>query len=115
MNEIIQLTSASFDEVVHTSGVPVLVDVWAPWCGPCRLIAPVIDEIAEESEGRFRVAKLNIDEAPEIAQRFKIRGVPALLYFCDGELRYQSLGVTSKRNIVHQLTELACATNSGDQ
>ncbi len=113
MNESIRLTSANFDEVVISSPVPVLVDVWAPWCGPCKLIAPVIDEIAREGGGRYRVSKLNIDEEPEMAQRFRIRGVPTLLYFRNGELHHQDLGITPKKDIAHHLRELANPADYG--
>jgi thioredoxin 1 len=107
MNEPININTASFEKAVLQSPVPVLVDFWAPWCGPCRLIAPVLDEIAKEGGERFRVTKVNVDDDPELAQRLSIRGIPALLFFSGGELRHQLAGVTGKADIVKKLEELA--------
>ncbi len=106
MNEPININAASFEKAVLQSPVPVLVDFWAPWCGPCKLIAPVLDEIARESSGRFRIAKVNVDDDPALAQRFNIRGIPALLFFGGGELKRQISGVTAKKAIVDQLESL---------
>ena len=111
MNEPIHINAASFETAVLKSTVPVLVDFWAPWCGPCRLISPVLDEIARESEGRYRIAKVNVDEHPELAQRFGIRGIPALLFFAGGELRHQAAGVTGKQAIIEKLDELGMANS----
>jgi thioredoxin 1 len=107
MNEPININAASFEKAVLQSPIPVLVDFWAPWCGPCQMIAPVLDEIARESEGRFRIAKVNTDDEPELMQRFKIRGIPALLFFSGGGLRHQISGVVGKKVIVEQLQALA--------
>jgi thioredoxin 1 len=106
MNEPININEASFEKAVLKSPVPVLVDFWAPWCGPCTMIAPVLNEIARESEGRFRVTKVNIDDEPALMQRFGIRGVPALLFFNGGELRDQIVGVAPKKAIIDKLTSL---------
>jgi thioredoxin 1 len=106
MNEPIHINTASFEQVVLHSPVPVLLDFWEPWCGPCRMIAPALDEIARESADRFRIAKVNVDEEPELMQRFQIRGIPALLFFSRGELRHQIAGLTAKKNIVAQLEAL---------
>ncbi len=106
MNEPININEASFDKVVINSPIPVVVDFWAPWCGPCKMIAPVLNEIATESGDRFRVAKVNIDDDPALQQRFNIRGVPALLFFSNGELRDQIVGVAAKRAIVEKLEKL---------
>jgi thioredoxin 1 len=107
MIEPININAASFDKAVLQSPVPVLVDFWAPWCGPCQMIAPALHEIAKENEGRFRITKVNVDEEPELAQRFRIRGIPALLFFSGGELRHQIDGLTAKKAIVDRLTSLA--------
>ncbi|MBA2585640.1 MAG: thioredoxin, partial [Chthoniobacterales bacterium] len=94
---------------VINSPIPVLVEFWAPWCGPCKMIAPVLEEIAQESGDRFRVTKVNIDDDPGLQERFKIRGVPALLFFRGGELRDQIIGVASKKAIVDKLEKLTAA------
>ncbi len=109
MKETIHINAASFDAAVLQSPVPVLVDFWAPWCGPCQLIGPVLDEIAKEGDGRFRITKVNVDDNPELAQQFKIRGIPALLFFSGGKLRQQLAGVTKKAVILKTLEDLASA------
>ena len=106
MNEPININAASFDKAVLQSPVPVLVDFWAPWCGPCKMIAPVLDEIARENAGRFRIAKVNADDEPALLQKFGIRGIPALLFFSGGELRHQVSGLTGKKAIVEKLESL---------
>lgn len=89
---VLELTTASFDQVIRDSGKPVLVDFWAPWCGPCRMVAPVVEQLAREFAGRAVVAKLNIDEHPQIAQRYGIMSIPALYIFRDGALVEQLVG-----------------------
>ena len=106
MNEPININEGSFERAVVQSPVPVLVDFWAPWCGPCKMLAPVLDEIARESAGRFRIAKVNTDEDPALMQRFNIRGIPTLLFFSGGEMRHQIVGVTGKKAIVDKLESL---------
>jgi thioredoxin 1 len=106
MNEPININAASFEKAVLQSPVPVLVDFWAPWCGPCQMIAPALHEIAKESEGRFRIAKVNVDDEAELAQRFRIRGIPALLFFSEGKLQHQIDGLVPKKAIVDQLESL---------
>jgi thioredoxin 1 len=107
MNEPININEASFEKAVLKSPLPVLVDFWAAWCGPCKMIAPVIEEIAKENGERFRIAKVNIDDEPALMQRFNVRGVPSLLFFKDGELRDQIVGVAPKKAIVDKLETLA--------
>ncbi len=113
MNEPININEASFDKAVLQSPIPVVVDFWAPWCGPCKMIAPLLEEIAKESEGRFRVAKVNIDDDPALQQRFAIRAVPALLFFSGGEVRDQVVGVAGKKAIVEKLEALAAKSAAG--
>ena len=109
MNEPININEASFDRAVLQSPIPVVVDFWAAWCGPCKMIAPVLNEIAKENDGRFRVAKVNIDDDPALQQRFNIRGVPSLLFFSSGKLRDQIVGVAAKKAIVEKLEKLLTA------
>ena len=112
MNEPIHINAADFEAAVLRSAVPVLVDFWAPWCGPCRMISPVLDEIAGESSGRFRIAKVNVDDEPALMERFGIRSIPALLFFTGGELRHQIAGAVGKKMIADKLDELAAAAPS---
>jgi thioredoxin len=112
MNEPININEASFEKAVIQSPVPVLVDFWAPWCGPCQMIGPVLQEIAKESGDRYRVAKVNIDDDPALMQRFGIRGVPALLFFSGGQLRHQIVGAVGKKVIVEQLAALTAGASS---
>ncbi|MEP6937159.1 MAG: thioredoxin [Chthoniobacterales bacterium] len=106
MNEPININEASFEKAVIHSPIPVLVDFWAPWCGPCKMIAPVLDEIAKENGDRFRIAKVNIDDEPALQQRFNVRGVPTLLFFSGGQQRDQIVGVAAKQTIVEKLGKL---------
>lgn len=102
----ITVTDANFSAEVERSPLPTLLDMWAPWCGPCRIIAPVIEELAEEMAGRARVGKLNVDENPITAQRFNIQGIPALLVLKGGREIDRIVGVQPKSEIVRRL-ELA--------
>jgi thioredoxin 1 len=111
MKPTIELNEAIFDREVLQSQQPVVVDFWAEWCGPCKMLAPVLDEIAREEQGRATVAKVNIEEHPALAARFRIQGVPTLLFFSGGELRDQSIGAASKKAILAKLASLRA--NSG--
>lgn len=94
-----EVTDRNFDQEVLQSPVPVLVDFWAAWCAPCRMIAPIVEQVAQEYEGKAKVVKLNVDENPETAARYNIRGIPTLLLFKNGEVRDQIVGATSKDHI----------------
>jgi thioredoxin 1 len=93
------VTDATFEQDVLKSAEPVLVDYWADWCGPCKMIAPVLDEIAVEYEGRIRVAKLNIDQNPNTPPRYGIRGIPTLMLFKEGEVEATKVGAVSKSQL----------------
>ncbi|HOM99743.1 MAG TPA: thioredoxin [Acidobacteriota bacterium] len=94
-----EVTDQNFDQEVLQAPVPVLVDFWAAWCAPCRMIAPTVEQLAQEYDGRAKIVKLNVDENPETAARFNIRGIPTLLLFKGGEVREQIVGATSKDQI----------------
>jgi thioredoxin 1 len=98
-DKIVHVTDDTFEEEVLKSGEPVLVDYWADWCGPCKMIAPVLDEIADEYAGRLRIAKLNIDENPNTPPRYGIRGIPTLMLFKDGEVEATKVGAVSKSQL----------------
>lgn len=101
------VTDVTFSAEVEGSPLPVLVDMWAPWCGPCWMIAPVIDELASEMAGRVRFAKLNVDENPATATRFRIRSIPALLVFKGGREVDRIVGVQPKSEIARRLQRVA--------
>ena len=101
MAEVI-LTKENFEEEVLKSDIPVLVDFWASWCGPCMMLSPVIAEIAEELEGKVKVAKVNVDEQNELAMQYRIASIPSLLMFKDGQLEKSSLGFKPKAAIMSE-------------
>lgn len=110
MKMTIEINEANFETAVLKSSEPVLVDFWAPWCGPCRMLAPALEEVAAEQAGRVKVAKVNVDENPALAQRYNIQSIPTLIFFAGGEARHQSLGLISKKAITSKLEELSVAT-----
>ncbi|MCB1751353.1 MAG: thioredoxin TrxA [Gammaproteobacteria bacterium] len=97
--QIVHLSDDSFEAEVLQSSLPVLVDYWAEWCGPCKMIAPVLDEIAVEYAGRVKLAKLNIDDNPNTPPRYGIRGIPTLMIFKDGEVEATKVGAVSKSQL----------------
>lgn len=96
---VVQVTDTSFDEEVLRSDVPVLVDYWAQWCAPCRMIAPILDEISEEYKSKLKVAKLNIDENPLTPPKYGIRGIPTLMMFKEGNVEATKVGALSKSQL----------------
>jgi len=93
MNEPIHVTDEAFEKVVLKSSVPVIVDFWAPWCGPCRMVAPMLDKIAKEQDGKLIVAKVNTDENSRWAMQYDVQGIPTMLFIANGELVHKQVGV----------------------
>src|SRR5262249_33813854 len=104
---IVTLTEDNFEKEVLQSQSPVLVDFWAEWCGPCKMIAPVLDELADEYQGRVKIAKVNVDDNQQIAAQFRITGIPTLLVFNKGEVKNQIVGARSKRELKASLDQVA--------
>jgi thioredoxin 1 len=100
---LLTLTDATFDEEIKSSTEPVLVDFWAEWCGPCKMIAPVLSEIADEQHGKLRVGKINIDENLGLAQRFDVMSIPTLILFKDGEPQLRIIGAKGKGQLLQEL------------
>ena len=106
-DEPIHVDESAFERAVLQSPVPVLVDFWAAWCGPCKMISPVLNEIARENAGRVRIAKVDVDSNQALAARYQVRNIPSLLFFQGGELRETLVGAQSKKVIVEKLNGLA--------
>lgn len=103
---MIEINDSNFEEVVLKSELPVLVDFWAPWCGPCRMLSPIVDEISNEVEGKYLVAKCNVDETSDVPMNYGIRNIPTLLFFKGGELKDKMVGSTTKAAILDKLASL---------
>ena len=106
-SSIIKLDESNFDRELTQDDKPVIVDFWAEWCGPCKMIAPLLDEIAREKAGSVKVAKVNVDENQSLSLKYNIRAIPALLLFKNGQLRDQVTGVTSKKDLLNRVDALA--------
>jgi len=104
---VVTITAQNFEDEVIKSPVPVLIDFWAPWCGPCRMISPLVDEIADSNVGKAKIGKVNIDEELDLASRYRVNAIPAMLFFKNGEVQDQHVGATSKANLVSKLEALA--------
>ena len=97
--QIIHVSDSSFEQDVLKSNVPVLLDFWAEWCGPCKMIAPILDQIATEYAGKVLVAKMNVDENPKTPMKFNVRGIPTLILFKNGQLQGQKIGAVRKADV----------------
>jgi len=102
---IVTLTTSTFDEMVVASDTPVIVDFWAEWCGPCKMIAPILGEIAVEHAGSITIAKLNVDENPDLAMRFNVMSIPTLLVFDKGQVAKRLVGAKGKGALLQELQE----------
>ena len=103
----VTLDESNFDKEVTQSEQPVLVDFWAEWCGPCKMIAPLLDEIATEKAGTVKVAKVNVDDNQNLSVKYNVRAIPALLFFKNGQLRDQVVGMTTRKDLLGRLDALA--------
>lgn len=99
----IEITESNFENEVLKSDKPVLIDIWAEWCGPCRMVAPIVEEIAKEYDGKIKVGKLDVDANPAVSMQYGIRSIPTLLIFKSGKVVDQIIGAVPKRNIVQKL------------
>jgi thioredoxin 1 len=101
---IATLTDATFDEHVGAADTPIVIDFWAEWCGPCKMVAPVLDEISNEQVGKLQIAKLNVDENPNVAMRYGVQSIPTMLVFKDGELVDRIVGAMPKGRLMDKLS-----------
>jgi thioredoxin 1 len=106
-SSVIKLDESNFDRELKQDDKPLIVDFWAEWCGPCKMIAPLLDEIAREKAGLLKVAKVNVDENQSLSLKYNIRAIPALLFFKNGQLRDQITGVASKKDLLNRVDALA--------
>jgi thioredoxin 1 len=109
MGDLLELTDDAFEAEVLRSLVPVLVDFWAPWCAPCRAIAPIVEELATKYAGRIKVAKMNVDDNPETPARYGVRGIPNLLVIKNGEVKEQMIGAVPKAQLVKAIDTVLAA------
>lgn len=106
MSKVIAVTDASFEQEVVQSELPVLLDFWAPWCGPCRMIAPILDELAEEFAGKVKIAKINVDDSKEVATQFAVRSIPTLIIFKNGKAVQTQVGALPKGQLQNLLQQV---------
>ena len=104
MSEVTHLTEATFFEEIGSSSVPILVDFWAEWCGPCKTIAPILEEIATEQGDKIKVAKVDVDSNPDLARKFDVMSIPTLIIFKDGEPIKKMIGAKGKRQLLEELS-----------
>ena len=108
---IVTLTTNTFDETIAGADTPVVVDFWAEWCGPCKMIAPILSEIAKEQAGKITIAKLNVDENPDLAMRFNVMSIPTLLVFNRGEVAKRLVGAKGKGQLLQELDEFLATSH----
>jgi thioredoxin 1 len=113
MASIVEIGDDNFDAEVLNSNLPVLIDFWAPWCGPCRVVAPLIEELAREYDGRLKVAKLNVDDHPLTPSRYGVRGIPNLILFHGGTVRQQIVGAVAKEKLVSAVEQVLRSSRPG--
>ena len=109
ISEPVNVTDAAFEKTVLQSTIPTIVDFWAPWCGPCRMVAPVLDKLAKEYAGKLLVAKVNTDDNPEWAQRYNVQGIPTMLFVANGKIIHRQIGALPEpmlRDVVSQFMEV---------
>ena len=106
MSDIQQVSDSSFDGDVLQADVPVLIDFWAPWCGPCRAIAPVVEELATEYDGKLKIVKMNVDDNPQTPAQYGVRGIPNLILFKGGEVKQQIVGAVPKAQLVKAIDDV---------
>ncbi len=106
MADIQQVSDSSFDGDVLKAAVPVLIDFWAPWCGPCRAIAPIVEELASEYDGKLKIVKMNVDDNPQTPAQYGVRGIPNLILFKGGEVKQQIVGAVPKAQLVKAIDDI---------
>lgn len=112
INEPVHVTDAAFEKTVMQSPIPVIVDFWAPWCGPCKMVAPILDKLAKELAGKVLIAKVNTDENPEWAMKFGVQGIPTMLFVSNGKVVHRQVGALPEPMLRDVVTEFLKVTNS---